>query len=556
MLTINEALETLKTYNINSQKYEPTIYQKENQIGICLDIKDSLFGYLTRAFTFKTKEELDNFLKGFFWYKNNHNQYSIKLTLDSYNTPYPQIIYKYQNETITINEMLNINEFLENEKKDDFEKQEKTIYLNNIARLTNYLIDLKKQKEVIKQEKNKLKTEENNLKYELLTELTTYYGRERNLPKKEITLDSISIVDPNLLLENEKNIKDKSINEVKGYLISLINIIKNEEIDEKNFVNIYSNNVYEYNIEILKKQIEFVKSKIKAEQNFNLKGSKIHNIDEELKSFLKVNIAPVKIEIFLADNKNRIEEKYQNITDIKEAANIITGKTISFNNNLEKEEKKDLNLNYYIREKFNELPKKDKNNLILYHSIYKPICNFIIDNNYPNIDIIKSNFDFEHYYEELETIIMNENNNHYLIQYFKEIDFKNINTYINSIINICKNIENTFFNLPSSIKLFTNEQNSKWKQLTKYPNKNTKYLVEAHNIAYLPEKLEIDWNTNEISLINEESYYIKENIIKEEETVTLTKYTKKNIEKNDIIITTDLILEDEININKSHLEGA
>lgn len=151
---------------------------------------------------------------------------------------------------------------------------------------------------------------------------------------------------------------------------------------------------------------------------------------------------------------------------------------------------------------------------------------------------------------------MNENNNHYLIQYFKEIDFKNINTYINSIVNICKNIESTFFNLPSSIKLFTSEQNNKWKQLTKYPNKNTKYLVEAHNIAYLPEKLEIDWNTNEISLINEESYYIKENIIKEEETVTLTKYTKKNIEKNDIIITTDLILEDEININKSHLEGA
>lgn len=141
-------------------------------------------------------------------------------------------------------------------------------------------------------------------------------------------------------------------------------------------------------------------------------------------------------------------------------------------------------------------------------------------------------------------------------QYFKEIDFKNINTYINSIVNICKNIESTFFNLPSSIKLFTSEQNNKWKQLTKYPNKNTKYLVEAHNIAYLPEKLEIDWNTNEISLINEESYYIKENIIKEEETVTLTKYTKKNIEKNDIIITTDLILEDEININKSHLEGA
>lgn len=555
MLTINEALETLKTYNIHSQKYEPTIYQKGSQIGLCLDIKDSLFGYLTRAFIFKTKEELDTFLKGFFWYKNNHNQYNIKLTLNSYNTPHPQIIYRYQNKTITVNEMLNINEYLENEKKDNLEKQEITIYLNNITRLTSYLIDLKKEKEAIKQEKNKLKTEENDLKYELLTELTTYYGRERNLPKKEITLETISIVDPSLLLENEKNIKEKSINEIKDYLISLINIIKNEEIEEKNLVNIYSNNVYKYNIEILKKQIEFVKSKIKSEQNFNLKGSKIHNIDEELKSFLKTNIVPVKIEVFLADNKDKIEEKYKNIIDIKEAANIITGKRISLNYNQEKEEKKDLNINHYIVEKFNELPKKDQNNLILYHSIYKPICNFIINNNYPNTDIIKSNFDFEHYYEELETIVFNENNNHYLIQYFKEIDFKNINTYINSIINICKNIEHAFFNLPSPIKLFTSEQNNKWKQLTKYPNKNTQYLIETKNIAYLPEKLEINWNTNEISLINEESYYTKENIIKEEETITLIKYAKKNIEKDGIIITTDLVLENEININKSHLEG-
>ena len=53
MLAINDILKELKTYNIHSGKYEPTIYQNKDNIGICLDIKDSLFGYLTRIFLFK-----------------------------------------------------------------------------------------------------------------------------------------------------------------------------------------------------------------------------------------------------------------------------------------------------------------------------------------------------------------------------------------------------------------------------------------------------------------------------------------------------------------------
>ena len=43
--------------------------------------------------------------------------------------------------------------------------------------------------------------------------------------------------------------------------------------------------------------------------------------------------------------------------------------------------------------------------------------------------------------------------------------------------------------------------------------------------------------------------------MKEEEIINLAKYNKKDIEKNGIILTTDLVLEDEIKINKSHLEG-
>ena len=555
MLTRNECLQVLKTYNINSQKYEPTIYENNKEIGICMDIKDSLFGYLTRIFIFNEKTELDNFLKSFFWYKKNHKKYNIKLSLNNYNTKNPIIIYKYQDQELTLNEMLNMDAFINENKIEKKEEEEKKYYLESIKELTNYLINFIQMKENIKLEKNRLKTEENDLKFELLKELTIYYGREKVLNKKEIALEAPSYIDNTLLLENLKNIEGKPLNEIKDYLTSLINIIKIEELDEKNLVNIYSNSVYNYNIDILKKQIEFVKNKINAEKNFNLKGSKLHNIDEELKSFLKTNIAPAKIEVFLSENKSNIEEKFNKITDLKNACQIITGKQILIESSFERKTEIINNKDYLLNE-FNNLEPKTKANLILYHSLYKPICNYIIDHNYPEINEIINSFDFEHYYQDLEEIVFNENNNHYLTNYFMNIDFKNLNNYINSIINICKDVENTNFSLPTNISLFATKDDNKYKQLTDLPTINTKYLITTkNNLLYIPYKLEIDWDNFEINLNNENAYYTKDQIIEEIESITLNKYHKKNIEKNDIIITKDLILDEIITFNKSHLEG-
>ena len=552
MLAKKECLQTLKSFNINSTKYEPTIYESKEEIGICLDVKDSLFGFLTRIFTFNELEELNHFLTSFFWYKKNHKKYNIKLSLKEYNTKKTSIIYKYKDQELTLENMLNMDNFLNNQAKEKEEEKEKEYFIKSIEELTSYLINFKQMKENIKQEKNKLKTEENDLKFELLNELTTYYGKTRTLNKKQITLEPINTVDSTLLLENVKNIKTKSLNEIKEYLNALINILKNEELDEKNLVNIYSNSVYTYNIDILKKQIEFVKSKIQAEKNFNLKGSKLHNIDEELKSFLKPNIAPAKIEVFLSDNKEQIENKFNNITDIKNACKIITGKEIIMNNFKETGNESSNNL----LDQFNNLEKKTQTNLILYHSIYKPICNYIIDNNYPSFEQIKASFDFDHYYNELEEIVFNENNYHYLTNYFNNLNFKTIDTYINSIINICHDIENTRLKLNTPLTLFASKEKGKYKLLTPTPSFNSKYIIiTQNNLLYIPYKLIIDWDTAEINKIEEENYYTKDEIIEEIESITVNKYNKQNIEKDDIIITTDLLLTEELTFNKSHLEG-
>jgi len=62
VLSLKDALKTLQSYNINSTTYGPSIYNKDNAIGLCLEIKDSTYGFLTRYFTFNEKEELETFL--------------------------------------------------------------------------------------------------------------------------------------------------------------------------------------------------------------------------------------------------------------------------------------------------------------------------------------------------------------------------------------------------------------------------------------------------------------------------------------------------------------
>ena len=556
MLSKNDALQTLKTYNINSQKYEPTIYENNNNIGLCIDIKDSLFGYLTRIFLFNQKEELNDFLRGYFWYKNNKT-YPIKLSLNDYTTKTPKIIYTYQDQELSLESMLNMPEYLQTEQNEKEEEQEKTIILKNISELTNYLIHFKQEKENIKRKKNELKTAENDLKYELLQVLTTYYGKEKNLTKKEITIDPPTPIDNTLLLENEKNIASQDLETMKQYLNSLINGIKAEELDEKNLINIYSNSVYEYNIDILKKQIEFVKSKINAEKNFNLKGSKIHNIDEELRSFLKTNVAPTKIEVFLKDNKERIEAKFNTIKNIKDSSAIITGNSVKLNlQEPQKIELKEQDDNQKLQTYFQELPTNIQTSFILYTSLFHPICNFIIENNYPEKEIIKNNFDFNHYFQELEEIVYNENNNHYLVKYFSQINFKDLDPFIESIINMTKEIINTPMIECQNLTLFTNKTTGILKHLTNYITKNQKYIVKCSGkLLLVPYKLEINWEQQEIDLIEDQNYYTKENIIEGNKEINITKYKKQQKKEDNIIVTTDLIPDEKIILKESHLEG-
>jgi len=558
VLDINKTLKILQTYNINSTKYEPTIYKNENNLGICLEIKDNIFGFLTRAFIFNTESELEDFLNKYFWYKNNKNKYNIEISLDTYTSPTPNIIYKYNDEILEHKEMINIESILEDENEEQKNIHLKNIYIINIKNLINYLNSLKKQKVNNKIEKNKLKTEENDLKHELIELLSLYYGKNKQIEKKQITLENIKNDNDK---EDNIDFENKTLEEVEVYLKELIEEIKQEELDEKNLVTMYSNIVYKFNIEILKKQIDFVKNKIESEKNFNVKGTKLHNIDAELKSFLKTNLAPIKIDVFLLDNKEAIDKKFKQIEDLKYAYQIISGNTIEIPEFKEKKVFKQIDILEDLRMQYDLLEENQKAMLMLYNSFYKNICNYIIDNNYPRKEDIIKNCNIDYLYNEIEELVFNENNIHYLNKYFKYISFKSIDSYIESIINICHTIEEVKMQLGKNLKAFYIEENSKYKALTIDPilnNKEKVFLIEIeknNNIIYIPDKIEIDELNKEFNTINTKNIFIKGEILESFETIEINNYTKKQIIENKITITKDLIIKNKIIFNLGTITG-
>ena len=256
-----------------------------------------------------------------------------------------------------------------------------------------------------------------------------------------------------------------------------------------------------------------------------------------------------------------IINKYQKINDIKNASLIITGKELSDKSSYQTATPSHKHLS--LEDAFKYLPPKSQKCLILYNSIYKNICNYIIDNNYPSLETIKNAFDFSYYYTELEEIIYHENNNHYLINYFTDINFKTIDTYITSIIEICKTIDNTILKTPNKLKVFSLNNNNTYKYLSLTPFATTNKIIYTidipadKNIIYVPERLEINDETKEISTIKNESIYIRGNIVDTNETFTLNKYNKidENYQNSDIIVTTDLILINQIVFHIATIEG-
>jgi len=216
-----------------------------------------------------------------------------------------------------------------------------------------------------------------------------------------------------------------------------------------------------------------------------------------------------------------------------------------------------------LNKAFDNLSAKKKAHIILYNSFYKEICDTIKENINIDIEEIKKISKIEESYHKLEELAHLEYNSHYLANYFKYINFKNIDTYIGSLIDITKTILDTSFKLANPLKVFCIEKRDNKEILSINPifNKKEKTYIttlpENTTVLYIPDKISIDEDSNEMSIISTKNIYIKADIIDTCDMIIVNKYKKENIldKENGIIITTSLVLKDTYNFNVGLIEG-
>lgn len=109
-LDFDTALEVLNTFGYTSTNDPPYIYEKGDDIGICYAYIDAEFGLLNRARVFKTKEELENFLKELDWIRENGLRYNSRMILDNYESTFPKVLFLRNEKIMVAGEMYNVEE--------------------------------------------------------------------------------------------------------------------------------------------------------------------------------------------------------------------------------------------------------------------------------------------------------------------------------------------------------------------------------------------------------------------------------------------------------------
>lgn len=70
MEILKQAISITSKYGISLHKFGPFLSYYDNKIGICLDIQEKKFGYLTRNYQFENINDFESFLKKYAYYKN------------------------------------------------------------------------------------------------------------------------------------------------------------------------------------------------------------------------------------------------------------------------------------------------------------------------------------------------------------------------------------------------------------------------------------------------------------------------------------------------------
>lgn len=421
MEILSKAYNITSKYGISLYNFGPFLSYVNNKIGICLDIKDEKYNYLTRNFSFDNLNDFENFIKKYAYYKNTLKGNSV-LALRDYKCVSPKINYDFEKEE----ELKILND--QKEAKTIIKESESLYFY--VENLYNKRID-----QLILRDKARMAMNDKLSEYK--RSLHNFYGKEYQEELNSILDETInkyqSKVKNNLkslriLLDNLKN--KSALKEVKEAFKNIVLVIKDFEIDKEYLSLLYDlylfkNKVYvietmnEHLIQELNREVKITPQELKKELE-NIKNSIVFNNTKEN---------------FINESIKDIEEKYDAIISIEEynIANFLNNNDFIKLDVVEKTENNSKNIKNDYMTQYNYLEIDEKNCLLILFSPFRKIINYILqvskNNNPESISFDK----FKDFYQDILEKLGMIDNLIFKEKYFGDIDFTDFDAFISSL---------------------------------------------------------------------------------------------------------------------------
>lgn len=598
MLDLYTALELLKKYGYTSTSVHPYIYKNSDTIGVCYSLIDEKYGFLERVALFRAKEEMDDFLKKYQWFKQNGKANDVDMLFDRYDTPSPNILYYRKGKLMAADEMFNISKYDEEEVIKE-EKEVVSTYINVATNLIKYYDEIKNTEINFLKSLKELLQERRKKYYDLQLLIDKYNDRIKI--RKILNEDNISL-EAGINIDMERALKEKlsqyrsevpKKEEAITFIKEVFDLCMNLELNT-NYLNGF---VIEHNtkndIVLATWKIDYMNKIIKNKDNpFLIKDltKEFAKIDKEVMS-KQASVVPN----FIENCSNAIKKKYSyyNILEPLKVADYL--EEVKTNKNyeavatkykkvVEKVEEKIELYDYEdivkdLDDQFKALPVQDQNELIYYFS-YQELFNLVINiPNYETLDVttIISNLEKidkwqdikDKAYNNVKMALTISKNDVYKKSVFSTIDYTTLESFVTSLLKIFTNIkQNKKLILKANTEVYfvtdkydTLEQlsiidttldigyingqvaaNRNKKAILANLNKGVSVIYSDRIVEFAKDK-ELEFTTKLRENKNITFNLRSTNFQKEKDLIVVTKYSANIVKEKDISIV------DKLNIN-------
>lgn len=491
MEILKNAFNLTSKYGISLHKFGPFLSFVDKKIGLCLDIKDSKYGFLTRNYCFNTINEFEEFIKKYSYYKNTLKG-NTNLSLDNYFDVSPKLKYGFD-EKILVDQ--------ENEQKIvqaiKMAADNLYIYLNNLYKSRIEQIELRTDAHI-----NMI----NNL-VEYKESLHKFYKKtyQEDVENNDETLYNYRNKTKNNLKNFKNNInklkKIQDIESLKNEIKLLVEEVKNYELDHEYYSLVYDLYLFKNKAYLLEQMNNHILNVLESEKSLTPQELKT-----ELEAIKEQIVFSNNKESFIKDQLTDIEEKYSGIADLKEynIADYLNKSEFTEITFTEFVDKKPVNKTIDLIKKYNEMNESNKRDLLILFSPLKKIINHIITIKSSDLNDYE---DYRHFYMEIIDYLNMPDNLIFKKKYFNLIDFNSFESFIYSLIKFTDKINDMSFKLEKSCLVwsYSNDKNLIYASLNVL--KSTEEFV---NCLCLKEGTNVIYSAKKIRIVNEK-FVIEDN---------------------------------------------